>query len=65
MNWKRSPFQVKIIGQEPERRGASLTAASWPAGRFVSFWISPLGQVMRTVSAPVCPPRPKTSGTPW
>ena len=64
MNSNRWPFQVKIMGQEPESRWASLMVTSLLTGWFVSFWIRPLGQVMRTVSTCVRLPSRKTSGSP-
>ena len=64
MNWNRSPFQVKIMGHDPESRCASLITATLLTGWFSSFWIRPLGQVMRTVSTSFCEPSRNTSGTP-
>ena len=55
MNWNALPFQVKIIGQDPERRCASAMVSASPLFLCVSFWIRPFGQVMRIVSASACP----------
>ena len=50
MNRNRVPSQVKIIGHEPDSRGASLKCGGPARGLLGSFWISPFGHVMRTVS---------------
>ena len=65
MKSNRVPFHVKIIGHDPERRCASLVARrAGPAGCRGSFWMSPLGQVMRTVSTCRVSRSPNASGTP-
>jgi hypothetical protein len=55
---------VKIIGHDPDRRCASLYVIDRLIGCFSSFWISPFGQVMRTVSISLTSRSPKVSGVP-
>ena len=50
MNSNLRPFQAKTMGQEPDRRGASLYATARSAASFIWFWMRPFDQLMRTVS---------------
>ena len=43
MNWNRFPFQVKIMGHEPESRCDSCIFSAVKIGCLVSFWIKAVG----------------------